>query len=183
MDFLLLGKNREVGESMSWSDLVEEKSSLAVALDIVGDKWSLMILSGCFTGVCRFNQFERYLGINRNLLSSRLDKMVKFGLIKRRPYQLNPPRYEYNITDVGKALRPVIVGLADWGEVNFTKEDAPLEIVHKGCGGHVRLQVVCQECDTVLKSMEVQTNLREGAGDVSKQVYAQMYPDRCKTKE
>ncbi len=165
---------------MSWSDLVEEKSSLAVALDIVGDKWSLMILSGCFTGVCRFNQFERYLGINRNLLSSRLDKLVKYGLIKRHRYQKSPPRDEYRITDIGKALRPVIVGLADWGQAHYTKDDAPLEIIHKDCGGHVHLRVCCKACDKELKAGEVETRLRKGAGEVSKQVYAQMYPDKCK---
>ncbi len=149
---------------MAWSELLADKSALAVAIDLVGDRWSLMLLSGCFSGICRFNQFESFLGINRNLLSTRLDKLVESGLLVRHQYNDKPKRYEYQLTDISRDLRPVIVGLAAWGERHFSKEEAPFTVVHKECGARVEVTVYCPECEKKVISDEIATRINPGAG-------------------
>ncbi len=159
---------------MGWPDLLEDKSSLAIAIDLVGDKWSLLLLAGCFSGICRFNQFESFLGINRNLLSSRLDKLVDNGLLERHLYNESPKRYEYQLTDVSTELRPVIVGLARWAERNFTKESAPFAIVHKECEEKIDVVIHCPECDKHLPSENVVTKLNPSAGPEARRLFENM---------
>ncbi|PHR55317.1 MAG: hypothetical protein COA43_15590 [Robiginitomaculum sp.] len=131
---------------MSWQRLIEEKSALAAALDLVGDHWTLMIITGCFNGVNRFNQLERHLGINRNLLKSRLDRLVEAGMFMRQPYGGSATRFEYIPTDMCWRLRPVIIGLAVWGEENLTKEETLMTNIHQNCGGLVKAIVQCEAC-------------------------------------
>lgn len=159
---------------MSWADLLKEKSSLATAIDLVGDRWSLMVLSGCFSGVCRFNQFESFLGINRNLLSSRLDKLVESGLLVRHLYNESPRRYEYQLTDISRELRPIIVGLATWGERNFTKEDAPFAIVHKECEQKIEVVINCPDCDKHVCSDDIATKINPIAGPEALRLFENM---------
>ena len=161
---------------MSWSDLLKDKSSLATAIDLVGDRWSLMMLSGCFSGVCRFNQFESFLGINRNLLSSRLDKLVENGLLERHLYNESPKRYEYQLTDISRELRPVITGLTTWAERNFTKEDAPFAIVHKDCEQKVEVVIHCKECGINVGSDDIATKINPGAGPEATRLFENMSP-------
>ena len=160
---------------MGWKDLLEEKSSLATALDLVGDRWTLMLLSGCYSGVCKFNQIERFLGINRNLLSARLDKLVEAGLLEKRLYNEFPPRYEYHITDISRELRPVIVGLAAWSARHFTKEKAPFTNVHKDCGGVVDILMKCHDCTDTIDSSDIYTRLNPGAGEEAAKLFKRMY--------
>lgn len=159
---------------MGWSDLLKDKSSLATAVDLVGDRWSLMLISGCFSGVCRFNQFESFLGINRNLLSARLDKLVKSGLLERHLYNENPKRYEYQLTDISRELRPVIIGLATWAERNYTKEDAPFSIVHIECKNKVEVVIHCKECGTHVGTDKIATKINPGAGPEAMRLFENM---------
>ena len=82
---------------------------------------------------------ESFLGINRNLLSSRLDKLVETGLLERHLYNESPQRYEYQLTEIAGELRPIIIGLAAWAERHYTKENAPFTIVHKECEQSVEI--------------------------------------------
>ncbi|MCF6220792.1 MAG: helix-turn-helix transcriptional regulator [Robiginitomaculum sp.] len=159
---------------MGWSDLLKDKSSLATAVNLVGDRWSLLLLSGCFFGICRFNQFESFLGINRNLLSSRLDKLVESGLLVRHLYNENPKRYEYQLTDISRELRPIITGLATWGERNFTKEDAPFAIVHKVCEHKIDVVIHCAECGTHVGNDDIATKINPGAGPEAIRLFENM---------
>ncbi|MBL4855278.1 MAG: helix-turn-helix transcriptional regulator [Robiginitomaculum sp.] len=161
---------------MGWSDLLEEKSSLAMALDLVGDRWTLMLLSGCYSGMCKFNQMERFLGINRNLLSTRLEKLVEAGLLEKRLYNEFPPRYEYKITEISMELRPVIVGLGAWSARHFTKDKAPFTNVHKDCGGVVDILMKCENCDDAIYSVDIFTRLNPGAGVEAAKLFARMFP-------
>lgn len=105
---------------MDWTNLLSENSALSTALKQVGDKWSLMIICGTLANIHKFNELEKSLGINRNLLSSRLERLVKANIIEKKIYQLKPPRYEYQLTHVGKELGPLILELATWSKKNFT---------------------------------------------------------------
>jgi len=167
-----------MGEIMGWSDLLEEKSSLATALDLVGDRWTLMLLSGCYFGICKFNQIEQFLGINRNLLSTRLEKLVDAGLLEKQLYNEFPPRYEYKITDISAELRPVIVGLAAWGARHFTKGTAPFTNVHKDCGGVVDILMTCEDCHAHIESADIFTRLNPGAGVQAATLFTKMYPPK-----
>lgn len=159
---------------MGWSELLEDNSSLATAIDLVGDRWSLLLLAGCFSGVCRFNQFESFLGINRNLLSARLDKLVEAGLLVRHLYNESPQRYEYQLTDASRELRPIIIGLRTWAERNFTKENAPFSVVHKDCGHKVNVEIHCPKCRTHVGSDEVATKINPGAGPEALRLFENM---------
>ncbi len=156
---------------MSWVKLLKEHSALANALELVGDRWTLMILSGCLTSVWRFNEFEKALGINRNLLSGRLTKLINAGLIEKRLYQKKPPRYEYHITEVGRELRPVLVGLTAWSEKHITKGNTPISMVHNECGSKIEIQIICPACDESVSKGEVVSRLNPDAGDEIVKVY------------
>ncbi len=160
---------------MGWTELLEEKSSLATALDLVGARWTLMLLSGCSSGMCKFNQIERFLGINRNLLSARLEKLADAGLLEKRLYHASPPRYEYKVTDISMELRPVIVGLAAWSTRHFTKEKAPFTNVHKECGGVVDILMKCHACTDTIESGDIYTRLNPGAGVEAAKLFERMY--------
>ncbi|MDZ3991923.1 helix-turn-helix domain-containing protein [Pseudomonas sp. Teo4] len=88
---------------------------VARALEQIGDGWSLLILRDAFYGLRRFDEFQHSLGIATNTLTRRLNDLVTAGLLERCPYQTNPPRFEYLLTDAGRDLRPVILTLMAWG--------------------------------------------------------------------
>jgi len=101
---------------MSKSDLAAKTCTLARAVEIVGDGWTLMILREMFLGIRRFDDFQRQTGASPALISGRLRKMEDAGLIRREAYSEHPPRYEYRLTDMGKALWPAIIALKTWGD-------------------------------------------------------------------
>lgn len=88
---------------------------IARALEIVGERWSLLILREAFMGQRRFNDFERQLGIARNILSTRLKHLVERGVLSREPSREDARQIEYRLTPMGKALFPVLVSMAQWG--------------------------------------------------------------------
>ena len=91
-------------------------------MDVLGDWWNPLILRECLYGMRRFDDFQRWLGIGRNILSKRLDKLVEQGVLERRPYQDHPPRYEYHLTDKGYDAVEVLLGMMPFGEHWFFDE-------------------------------------------------------------
>lgn len=96
---------------------------VAHALEHIGDGWSLLILRDAFYGLRRFDEFLNSLGIASNTLTRRLNDLVAAGLLERRPYQDNPPRHEYRLTEAGRELRPVILTLMAWGARHSSGSD------------------------------------------------------------
>jgi DNA-binding HxlR family transcriptional regulator len=94
----------------------EMNCSVARALDVVGDPWTLLIVRDAMFGFSRFEDFQRRLEVPRNTLSSRLNTLTEAGVLSRNPYQNNPARYEYRLTPKGWDLRPVIITLLQWGD-------------------------------------------------------------------
>jgi DNA-binding HxlR family transcriptional regulator len=93
---------------------------IADSLELVGDRWSLLVLRELGFGVLRFNDIRRHTGIARDRLSNRLRQLEQDGLIARRLYHEHPPRYEYVPTEAGQALTPVLRALRQWGETYLT---------------------------------------------------------------
>src|SRR5437588_10055882 len=92
------------------------RCSVARTLGLVGEWWTLLVLRDSFRGVRRFDDFQRNLGIARNVLADRLATLVEAGILERRRYQERPERFEYRLTDKGRDLYPVIVTLMQWGD-------------------------------------------------------------------
>jgi DNA-binding HxlR family transcriptional regulator len=127
--------------------------SIARALEVVGERWTLLIVRDVFLGVRRFEDIQRDLGIARNVLTGRLEALVEHGVLERRPYQERPLRHEYRLTDKGLALWPVITALMAWGdEYEPTPGGPPTVLRHRGCGGTLDAARACDRCGAVVIS-------------------------------
>jgi DNA-binding HxlR family transcriptional regulator len=89
---------------------------IARALEIVGERWTLLIVRDVLVGPCRFDQLQASLGIARNVLADRLNRLVEEGILERVPYSKRPPRHEYRLTDKGRELEPALSALRRWGD-------------------------------------------------------------------
>ena len=90
---------------------------VACSLDLLGDKWTLLLVRDMFLGKCRYGEFlESPESIPTNILVERLNRLLEAGVIGREPYQNNPVRYSYKLTDKGHELGPIVIGLVHWGE-------------------------------------------------------------------
>lgn len=149
---------------MKWDALEEESCSISRTLAVIGDRWSLLILRDCFLRVRRFEEFQSKLGITRHLLADRLKKLVRFGVLRRAPYQTNPKRHEYILTQKGLDLYPILMTIVHWGDVHMVDERGrPLVHQHKTCGKFFDPVMVCSECGEPLKAKEVHTHPGPGA--------------------
>ncbi|MFE2287209.1 winged helix-turn-helix transcriptional regulator [Streptomyces sp. NPDC059443] len=119
------------------TQLDDADCSIAQALDVVGDWWTLLIVRDAARGIARFDEFQRELGMSRKVLTERLKLLVEAGVLTREPYQERPVRHEYRLSPRGRALLPVLVALQDWGdtwilgegEMTATTEEASREAV------------------------------------------------------
>jgi DNA-binding HxlR family transcriptional regulator len=140
-----------------------ENCSAARTLEIVGERWSLLIIrNALFAGSTRFTEFQRKLGIAPNILSSRLDWFVETGLMQARPVSDDRETREYVLTDKGRALEPVILALTAWGDTWAAPNGPPVIYQHEDCGGQVRLHLRCETCDAELDPSPV--TIRPGPG-------------------
>ncbi len=121
--------------------------SIAATLDIIGDRWSLLILRDVFRGARRFSEIQADLGIAKNLLSDRLTSLVGHEVLERVPYQERPVRYEYRLTAKGADLSTALIALMGWGDRWYAAEGAPTVLVHESCGEPLEQTVRCPQCD------------------------------------
>ena len=125
----------------------EQDCSIARALEVVGERWTLLILREAFLGTSRFDDFHRRLGIARNVLQTRLERLVAEGVLERFPYQERPPRYDYQLTQEGRDLLPVLVALLHWGDRHRAPDVGPRgAIAHANCGGAINAALQCERC-------------------------------------
>jgi DNA-binding HxlR family transcriptional regulator len=140
-----------------------EVCSAARALEVVGERWSLLIVrNALFAGMTRYNDFRKRLGIATNILSSRLDGLVDAGVMERRSYSQNPELHEYLLTDKGRDLVPVLLTLTEWGDRWAAPDGPPILYTHSVCGGGVSQQTMCAGCGQVAHPAEVEA--RPGPG-------------------
>lgn len=107
---------------------------VALALERVGEWWSILILRDATHGITRFDEFQKSLGISPNSLSRRLGALVQAGLLERRRYSERPPRDEYVLTEAGRAFRPVLIALYAWGNQYFPPEAPNVRLVDNESG-------------------------------------------------
>jgi DNA-binding HxlR family transcriptional regulator len=130
---------------------------VAQALDVVGERWTFLILRDALLGVTRFDSFLTSLGIARTVLTDRLNGLVRNGIFVRVPYQDRPVRHEYQLTTKGRELVTIIVSLMEWGDRHLGDGDPPRVAVHAGCEGRVRNQLICATCGRPVSPDEVAT--------------------------
>jgi len=140
-----------------------ENCSAARTLEIVGERWSLLILrDAMFAGTTRFTDFQRRLGIAPNILSSRLEWFVTTGLMRTRRLTDEHATREYVLTDKGLDLQAVIIALSGWGDRWAAPQGPPAIYQHESCGGPVKLHLNCAECGAELEQDQV--GARPGPG-------------------
>ncbi|WTW96437.1 helix-turn-helix transcriptional regulator [Streptomycetaceae bacterium NBC_01309] len=126
--------------------------SIARAVDLLGDWWTPLVLREAVFGVRRFEEFQRHLGIGRNVLAQRLNRLVDEGLMDRVPYQDRPLRHEYVLTDKGRDFFPVLAAIIAWGDTWLSDDEgAPVVLRHRTCGHETRAVVACAECGDPLR--------------------------------
>jgi DNA-binding HxlR family transcriptional regulator len=132
---------------MLGNDYSAQVCSIASALEVVGERWSLLIVRDVFLGLRRFDQIQASLGIARNVLQARLARLTDQGVLERRPYQERPARYEYRLTEKGLDLWPTVVALMKWGDrYGAPAAGPPVLLEHRGCGGAVDEHRTCTAC-------------------------------------
>jgi len=129
--------------------------SMAKALDVVGDQWTMLILRDALQGVTRFDELATRLDIPRATLTARLDHLCASGVLERRRYQDRPPRHEYVLTDKGRALRPVVVTLTQWGDQWARDDDPPIHLINESTGARIDPVLVDRSTGIPLNDLQV----------------------------
>ncbi len=140
-----------------------EADSVARTLELVGERWTMLILKEAFFGVRRYGQFARNLGIPRPTLSARLRTLVDAGLLERVPYATKPERFEYPLTSAGRELFGAIVVLMQWGDKHLAGPDGPpIVLTHEKCGHETHPRLTCDHCGEAIAPREITPH--RGAG-------------------
>ena len=133
-----------------------ENCSAARALELVGERWSLLIIrDALFRGMTRFAEFQRSLGLATNVLTTRLDGFVEAGLMERRTYSSHEDHYEYFLTAKGADLTPVVIALTAWGDRWAAPNGPPIIYRHEACDGRVDNLLVCNDCGEYVVTDEI----------------------------
>jgi len=119
--------------------------SVAGALDVVGEKWSLLVVRELVLGVRRFNDIAANTGAPRDILTARLRRLEDMGIVERQQYCDRPLRYEYLLTKAGRDLRPVIMALKHWGDTHVMHQAMP-PVLHHKCGELFIPKMHCAAC-------------------------------------
>jgi DNA-binding HxlR family transcriptional regulator len=140
-----------------------ESCSVARAMDILGERWTMLIMREAFYGVRRFSDMQRNLGIARNILSTRLQTLVRSGILERRLYQEEPERFEYRLTQAGRDLYPAVIAIMKWGDEYLSDEAGPPVVLRHSCGELVDPVLVCDHCGGALHPHDITPEPGPGA--------------------
>jgi DNA-binding HxlR family transcriptional regulator len=133
--------------------------SVAAALTVVGEKWSLLVIRELAFGVHRFDAIARNTGAPRDILTSRLRRLETVGVVERRQYQERPPRFQYHLTRSGHELRPVLLSLMQWGD--RWAVDAPTLAFEHTCGHDLDLVHTCRACGGEVTGFDLKARYAE----------------------
>ena len=145
-------------------DYATQNCSIARSLEVLGDRWTLLVVRCALVGVTRFDAFRSRLEIAENVLSDRLSRLTEEGILERRQYQDRPPRHEYVVTDKGRELWPVLTALVEWGDRHYAPHGPPRLLIHDECGGPVVQNLTCATCNATLSPRDISTRPGPGAG-------------------
>jgi len=130
--------------------------NIAQTLNIVGDRWTLLILHDILIGNTTFNELKKNLeGISANILSDRLKHLEEVGLVESSLYTKHPPRYQYTLTKSGQELEPVFDALLIWGRHHL--DYCYKKLVHTACDHEIELQYYCPSCEKIVDKSETET--------------------------
>ena len=140
--------------------------SVAAALGVIGEKWSLLVIRELAFGVHRFDAIARNTGAPRDILTNRLRRLEAAGVLEKRQYQERPPRSEYHLTRAGQELRPVLLSLAQWGDRWVV--DAPTTAFVHTCGAELELVHTCRACGSEVTGRDLRAvSLAAGWGSAA----------------
>ena len=143
---------------MLYHDYPGQHCSIAASLEVIGERWSLLIIRDVLRVTHRFDQIQASLAVARNVLTKRLNRLQDADIIEKRPYQSNPERYEYFLTEKGLDLWPVLMAYLGWGDKYLEPDSGPPRlIVHKECGGQIDDRRICQKCGKALEVREAES--------------------------
>ncbi|WP_432114927.1 winged helix-turn-helix transcriptional regulator [Streptomyces sp. S1] len=151
MDPMALGK-----------DYARQQCSIARALEVVGERWTLLVVRDAFYGVRRYGDFLAHLGVPRAVLAARLRALVEVGVLERRRYRESPPRDEYVLTERGLALWPVLWSLGSWARTELPGTLPMRRFHHAVCGTELDPRGACPACRLPVPPADVE--MRPGAG-------------------
>jgi DNA-binding HxlR family transcriptional regulator len=128
---------------------------------VVGDRWAVLIVRELFMGNRRFDSLLAQSQATPQMLSSRLKRLEADGMIQRKRYMEKPTRYEYELTEMGRAFYPVILALREWGETwcKSPGEDIAVRYKHLTCGRDAGVGTVCQACGEPLRREDLKAEL------------------------
>lgn len=141
-----------------------QANSATRALNILGDRWTLMILYLSFFGVRRFDDFQRRIGLARSLLTDRLKRLQAAGVLIKKPYSERPTWHEYHLTDMGRDLYSVALALIGWERRWFFDPQNPIHRLRHVCGAEFTPQLRCGCCHQPVSPRDVAAEPGPGAG-------------------
>ncbi|MFJ9180284.1 winged helix-turn-helix transcriptional regulator [Streptomyces sp. NPDC102360] len=142
-------------------DYASQQCSLARALEIVGERWTLLVVRDALYGVRRYNDFLVHLGIPRAVLATRLQSLTAAGVLEKRQYQESPPRHEYVVTGLGRGLWPAVRALGAWAR-DIPGTQPMREFRHAVCGTPLGVVGECAVCGDLVEVEDVE--MLPGAG-------------------
>ena len=140
-----------------------QNCSVAKSLELIGERWTTLVVREVFLGNRRFDEIATRLDIARNVLTTRLARLVDEGVLEKVRYQERPERFEYRLTEKGIDLWPIMVSLIQYGDRYYAPEGPPMILRHKECGGLVDAHRICSTCGERLTARAVTARPGPGA--------------------
>lgn len=172
-----LAKCNRVGyaDRVPYRPFTDQNCSIASSLEVLGERWTLLVMREVLFGRRRFADIRRHVGVAPNILSDRLQTLVEHGLLERRLYSEHPEAHEYLPTRKGRDVNPVIVALVQWGDRYAAPPAGPPRVlVHTACGHDAHPELRCAHCHEKIKSHELR--VRPGPGANAEQRAEPMLP-------
>jgi DNA-binding HxlR family transcriptional regulator len=144
------------------TDAAPRPCSIAAALNVLGEKWALLVIRELALNVHRFDQIARNTGAPRDILTSRLRRLEAEGVLEKRQYQERPPRFDYHLTQAGDELRPILLTLSQWGG-RWTPQSASTWV--HSCGSDAEVVHTCEACGGEVTGLDLR--LKRATADVA----------------
>jgi DNA-binding HxlR family transcriptional regulator len=161
------------------NDYVEQDCSIARALEVVGERWTLLIVRELLKKPARFLELEHALVISKNILGNRLEKMVLMGIVEKSSISSSYDWSEYHLTDKGRDLFPVIHALMNWGDTYAAPDGPPVILKHR-CGKRPGHRLVCRGCGESLDQKDLRIAYMRSPEPLSKRKRRRVKPQRAK---
>jgi DNA-binding HxlR family transcriptional regulator len=162
---------------MPYRPFPDQHCSIAAALEVLGERWTLLVMREVLLGRRRFGEIRRHVGVAPNILSDRLQTLVEHGLLERRPLDGEADGHEYALTRKGADVSPVLVALLQWGDRHATPGGGPPRVlVHTACGHDADPRLHCSHCGEPVAPRDLKT--RPGPGATAEQRAETLLPAR-----